>query len=359
MTLREELEINSGIKPKIVSNTKKLRNLVYKLSENFLKRTIDKEEKSIIATAFDKAKKMVIEIENKENERLNFKYSDFLTFINNNGGVFFKHKLNTTFAGIIYIIYSYINHLDLNEEFVDYSEGFQSAYKNEKFPIFKNPNSKEFKEMANITNDEARLSATMWNVSKIRFFLNLNNGDVYIFPAVVLHYQAFHKILPGKYFEESSGWTKYNFYSGTGKIENNKITFITSDVGNRGFFNNVFLKKFMKFDFKKWFNNPELINSKNLKLLLKEEDETPFEMAKNRLMSNREEVDKEDPGFKKNIDFINNKRKKSFLDKIYLTLGTTGMVLLPSTLTNFSLLFREKGAMYNKTIITLKKLGMK
>lgn len=357
MTLREELEINSGIKPKKISNTKKLRNLVYKLNDDFLKKAIDREEKSIIATAFDKAKKMVIEIENKENERLNVKYSEFLTFINNNSGVFFKHRLNTTFAGIIYIIYSYINHLDLNEEFVDYSRGFSAHYKNESFPIFKNPNSKEFKEMEKIINDSERLNATIFNVSKIRFFLNLNNGDIYIFPAVVLHHQAFSKIFPGKKFEENSGWLKDNFYSGTGKIVNGKINFIGSDAGNRGFINKEFSNLFSKFNFKKWFNNDEDLYKKNVNL--KEEDETPFEIAKNKLMGDREEFNKESPEFKKNIDFINEKKKKLFLSKIYLSLGTTGLVLLPNTLMNFSLLFREKGGLYNKTIITLKKLGMK
>ncbi len=120
-----DIKINSGFSiNEEKTNINRLRNLIFRLEKNLFKKTIVEEDRNIIATFFEKIKKIAVELESlgiksdlKENKMriLKSKYRSFLLFTKQNNQMLYKYKLNLTFAGLIYIIYSYIY---VNEDFL-------------------------------------------------------------------------------------------------------------------------------------------------------------------------------------------------------------------------------------------------
>ncbi|MFW6130064.1 MAG: hypothetical protein ACOC56_02695 [Atribacterota bacterium] len=90
----------------------------------------------------------------------------------------------------------------LSEEYVDLVSNFSG---NKHGPVFINPTPREMQE----TSSEGGLD-------EIRFLLDRNNHDVYIFPGFVLHQDVCHEILNDEYDGNN------RFISGTAKYVKQK-----------------------------------------------------------------------------------------------------------------------------------------
>jgi len=179
------IQFNSNIKlneEKIQTN--RLQNLLSKLEKNILNKNIDTEEKNIIATIFNKIKKITMEMDNIDRIKPDMKsmkaskaknrYKDFLYFLKDNTGILFKHKINLTVGGLIYIVYSYIYSKEslITEEYSNISDvaisSVEDRAKEKEIEVEDRKNSSDFKRVANSLNIKKRKSFLD------RVFSNLN-----------------------------------------------------------------------------------------------------------------------------------------------------------------------------------------